>query len=148
MGRAPHRPTVVGGEMESVSPSAKEWSQARQSAVLSSAFLQMALANVEVELLWEPQGKGSSCTGCLWTDTRLSGGGQPTLAYAAVDGLAENFPPDMPLMNAETSSQSVTAVSSPTMTAVINQAERPQEIEVDGLRYRLTPYEVRMLPRG
>ncbi len=129
-------------------PSAKEWSQARQSAVLSSAFLQMALANVEVELLWEPQGKGSSCTGCLWTDTRLSGGGQPTLAYAAVDGLAENFPPDMPLMNAETSSQSVTAVSSPTMTAVINQAERPQEIEVDGLRYRLTPYEVRMLPRG
>jgi hypothetical protein len=119
-----------------------------QSALLASALVQMINSNVQVELLWQPQGKGASCIGCLWTDTRAAGGGQPTEAYTSIDAVAARFPPGTPLVRTTSSSPDITALSSPEVTLLINELPQQQEVSVDGSRTSLGPHEVRIVARG
>jgi hypothetical protein len=44
----------------------------------AAAFARMAKDGVAVALQWQPQAIGGICYGCLYTDTRVPGGGQAT----------------------------------------------------------------------
>jgi hypothetical protein len=56
-------------------PSARAYATAQ-----AAAFARMAKDGVAVALQWQPQAVGSVCYGCLYTDTSMPGGGQPTVS--------------------------------------------------------------------
>lgn len=125
----------------------KDWEFGEQSALVATAFAQMIKSGVDVALLWQPQAKGESCVGCLWTDTRLPEGGQPTEAFTSIDSISAHFPPGTPLVRTRSSSPDVSALSSPTTTLLINHLAQPQDVEVNGTETHLAPHEVRILDR-
>jgi hypothetical protein len=124
------------------------WGSDEQSALIAKALVQMIKSNVEVALLWQPQAKGTQCLGCLWTDTRVVGGGQPTQSFTSIDSMSAHFSPGTPLVRTRTSSAAVTAIASTRTTLLINQRAEPQEVNVNGTAIQLAPYEVRIVDRA
>lgn len=125
----------------------QEWGSAEQSALLAAALVHMITSNVQVELLWQPQAKGASCVGCLWTDTRAAGGGRPTEAYTSMDAVTARFSPGTPLVKTTTSSPDVTALSTPEVTLLVNELPQQQDVRVDGAPAVLGPHEVRIVAK-
>lgn len=120
----------------------------QQSSLLATGFAEMIRSGVEVGLLWEPQGRGDNCRGCLWNDTRLPGGGQPNVSMAALDSLASTFPPGTPLLDTRVSNPSVSALSSPTLTVVINHSLQRKVVRINGSSHRMDPFEMRIFLRA
>lgn len=128
-------------------PRSESWGLGQQSALLAAGFVQLINSSVEVALVWQPQGRNERCSGCLWTDTRFPGGGQFTAAYESLEALVTSFPPGTPLLETETSSAHVTAISSPTVTVLINELAQPRDVRVNDVPVELGSYEVRVVPR-
>lgn len=125
----------------------ENWEPAQQGALVAAGFAQLINSSVEVALLWQPQAKSDSCIGCLWTDTRLPGGGRPTPAFASLEALVANFPTGTPLLQTDVSSAHVTAISSPTVTVLINELAQPRDVRVNDVPVALGSYEVRIVFR-
>ena len=129
----------------------------RQRAVLAAAYAELATAGVELAALWDPQGgspwwrcggRGGSCLNCLWTDTRRPGGGQPTPALRALDAFSRAFPPGTPLLRTRVGVDTLTALSSPRRTLLVNHLERRRRVSLEGRPVELDPYGVRVVERG
>lgn len=124
---------------------AEEWRTVKQSAILADALVRLIESHVEVALVWEPQGRGGSCLGCIWTDTRTPGGGQPGAAFSALDILSDHFAPGTRLTATRTSSPEITALSSPTATLLINRRNEPVQVSVNGTTRQLDPHELQVV---
>jgi hypothetical protein len=127
---------------------ARDWGQARQGALLAASLVRMISSGVDVALLWQPQARGRVCAGCLWLDTRVPGGGQPTLLLASMDAILTNFPRGTPLVDTKVSSADVIAISSPEVTVLINKLAQPLVVKVNDLVTELDSYEVRVVTGG
>jgi hypothetical protein len=129
---------------------AEHWDLERQSAVMTVALAKMATSGASAELVWEPQADGRDCEGCLWSDTRMDNGGQPTPAMLALDGFRSAFPPGTALVQASVSSGDLTVMASRSQALLVNHAARELVVDVDGNQVVLGPYQtlVTRLPGG
>lgn len=117
------------------------------NALMAAALVQMTRSGVAVALLWQPEGdaKGLSFPEGLWTDTRASGGGQPT-PYAATQTIfKEHFSVGTPLYQATSSSPAVRVLASATSLLLINTTNTTLSVDADGTSVTLERYEVRLL---
>ena len=117
----------------------------KQSAVTAYALSRMATIGVSSVLWWGPQGP-IGCSACLWTDTRLTGGGGATRLYAAVAGFAQHFGPGTELFELRPAASGVSGLASDSTVMVVNHTGG--EVALPGAAQQaLAPYEVRFIAR-
>ena len=118
-----------------------------QNAAVTAAVAEMVRSGVDVQLLWGPEESEGACQACLWTDTRVAGGGLPTPLFSAISRLAEQFPAGTRLLEAKTTSEDVIVLASPDHIMLINGMGEPLHVAVDSERHLLQPYEIKTVDR-
>jgi len=133
-----------------VSPfSSDTYSHSFQSMLATTALMRMVQSGAAVELRWQPQGvAGSSYQGdqeSLWSDTRVSGGGQAFPAYTWNKAIHTNFAPGAVLYRTTSSSPDVEVLASATTTLLVNKRSTSLTVSVNGNVITLAGYEVRLI---
>jgi len=113
--------------------------------VLASDIAELVRNGSSNALLWGPQASGSSCSTCLWTDTRVAGGGQATANYDALRDLIAMFPAGTTYRNVSTSSSLVRGLASPTRLLLVNTSGATVKIQGVAAVTKLAPLEVRVV---
>jgi hypothetical protein len=122
-------------------------SQRYRDAVMTVSLMRMVQSGSSAALLWGPQGKNSSCAGCLWTDTRVPGGGRSTPFLSTFENFVRWFPPGTKLLTSGSSAPEVQILASSSATALVNTAGRQVTTAVSGKSVTLRPYQVRWILR-
>ncbi|HLJ68965.1 MAG TPA: hypothetical protein VKX16_16555, partial [Chloroflexota bacterium] len=133
------------------------WSESRfdsgpwnyQAAGLASMMLHELKGGSAVTLSWQPQGVASDKYGgnwqALWSDTRLTGGGQPFPYYWAFRAFHQDFGPGTKLYRATSSSPDVEVLASASHILLINKRDGTTVVKLNGSPVSLAPYQVRVL---
>jgi hypothetical protein len=130
-----------------VRPGSAHWSARHDDAVMMSALTKMAASGASTALIWQPEGRVGSCRGCLWSDTAMPDGGDPTLFAQSLAAFVARFPPGSELVRTAVSSNVVELLATARTALVINTRRSPVDVVVDGQSVRLHGYEVRYLTR-
>src|SRR5690606_4170306 len=105
-------------------------------------------SGAETVLYWSRQEPGQECpVGCLWTDPRVKGGGQPTRMLALLQGFARWFPRGVETVHVRAAPSSVRVLAQPARMLVVNASAGRVRAQVDGRSLDLAPYEVRWISR-
>ncbi|HEX4978705.1 MAG TPA: hypothetical protein VFV35_01450 [Acidimicrobiales bacterium] len=128
-------------------PSADSSDPRRQLAIAAEGLVQTATSGASAVLWWQPQGVGTSCTLCLWTDTRRLGGGRRAPAYDLVQGFGLAFPPGARWVVATSSSPTVGVLATSAAALLVNRTARTLTVSGVAGVDRLAPYEVRFVAR-
>lgn len=113
--------------------------------VLNASVLRhMVLAGTSVALMWQPMESGNQLQG-LVTDCRVPGGGQATPFYHAFSIISNDFGRGTRICPATVSSPDVEVLASPTRTLLINDSGRPVDVDMDGRKVALSPYQVLLI---
>ncbi len=117
------------------------------NALMAMSLLQMVLKNVTVALLWQPEADalGVSHPQGLWTDTRLSNGGQATPYHATQQLFKMYFGIGTTLYHVAVSSPQVRALASGIKTLLINTVNERLSVSVNNTVVTLEGYEVRLV---
>jgi hypothetical protein len=117
-------------------------SQRYRDAVMTVSLMRMVQSGSSAALLWGPQGKNSSCAGCLWTDTRVRGGGRSTPFLSTFENFVRWFPPDTKLLASGSSASEIQILASSRATVLVNTAGRQVTTAVGATSVTLHPYQV------
>jgi hypothetical protein len=117
-------------------------SQRYRDAVMTASLMRMVQSGSSAALLWGPQGQNSSCAGCLWTDTRVRGGGRSTPFLSTFENFVRWFPPDTKLLASGSSASEIQILASSRATVLVNTAGRQVTTAVGGTSVTLHPYQV------
>jgi hypothetical protein len=128
-------------------PRATSADTVHQAAVLAHSLITTAKAGAGAVLLWQPQCVAPTVHSCLFTDTRVAGGGTPTALWDVTAAFADAFPSGTRLYDVALSAPGVTAMASASTLLLVNTSATAVGISgVKGVR-TLGPYEVRFLAR-
>lgn len=132
-----------------VEPRAAGWTEAHRTAVQAAAMMQLALGGSATAFYWNPQERGASCPGCLWTSTELAaGGGEPLPMLDLLRRFAAAFPPGTGFRRvAADDSPNVRVLASDRAVLVVNTLDRAVHARVDGRSFDLGAYGIRWLNR-
>lgn len=124
------------------------WSDAKRLAVSAVSLMELTRSGAETVLYWSRQEPGQECpVGCLWTDPRVKGGGQPTRMLALLQGFARWFPRGVETVHVRAAPSSVRVLAQPARMLVVNTSAGRVRAQVDGRSLDLAPYEVRWISR-
>lgn len=128
-------------------PVASSGDTTHQSAVLAHALATTAVAGASAVLMWQPQCVAPKIHSCLFTDSRVVGGGQPTRLYDTAMGFANAFPAGAIFLRAKSSSPAVTALATDSMLMLVNTTS--SIVRINGVRgvSSLSPHQVRLVAR-
>jgi hypothetical protein len=120
----------------------------RANAVMAWSLAEILRGGAAVALLWGPQGRtdGGSIPLGLFTDTRNSGGGQPTLFQTTASAFKTDFGPGTAIYRASSSSPLVKVLASRTRVMLINSSADEVVVNVDAVATKLPAYAVRVVP--
>jgi hypothetical protein len=119
----------------------------RQNALMAATLIEMARTKTAVELRWQPQ--GLSCCPydgnqeSIWSDTRVTGGGQPFPFADTAIRFRRYFPPETLLVQTACADRNVEALSSARTLVVVNGDSYARTVTVNGRHIRLGADEVR-----
>lgn len=120
------------------------------NAVMAAGMIKSILAGYSNLMIWQPQGdaQGFSFPLGIWTNTEISGGGQPTFYYYTQKGLKDYFSDGTEIYKSSSSPEDVISVfATDTTILLVNQLNEQVEVNIPGLSEQiiLNPYEVRFL---
>jgi hypothetical protein len=118
-------------------------SQRYRDAVMTVSLMRMVESGSSAALLWGPQGKNRSCAGCLWSDTRVPGGGRSMPFLSTFENFVRWFPPGTKLLASRSSAPEIQMLASSNATLLVNTAGRHLTSTVGGKPVTLHPYQVR-----
>nr|WP_127355181.1 xylan 1,4-beta-xylosidase [Actinacidiphila soli] len=134
-----------------VEPPASGWTEPHRTAVQASAMIQLALGGSAAAFYWNPQSRGATCPGCLWTSTELSAnGGRQLPMLDLLRRFAAAFPPGTAFRTvtiANDDKPNVRVLASATAVLVVNVLGRAIHVNVDGQSFDLAGYGIRWLQR-
>ncbi|MFE2429952.1 xylan 1,4-beta-xylosidase [Streptomyces sp. NPDC059373] len=134
-----------------VEPPASGWTEPHRTAVQASAMMQLAVSGAAAAFYWNPQERGTSCPGCLWTSTELSANGGDQLPMLdLLRRFAAAFPPGTDFRTvaiAADDKPNVRVLASAKAVLVVNVLGRPIQAKVDGQSFDLPGYGIRWLQR-
>lgn len=120
---------------------------AEHRAIMAAALAATARAGASSVLIWQPQCVGQNRLGCLFTDTRVKGGGQPTELWPVASDFVRWFPSGSQFVATDVSSDDIVVAATSeavllvnTTAAVVQVAGVPGVPDLDG-------YEVRFVKR-
>lgn len=125
---------------------ASGWPTEHRTAVLAAALAELVRSGTAVALYWNPQRTEEDCPGCLWTSTRLSGGGEPLPALSVLRDFLRTFPHSVVADAVDASPRVRTLAAQRAIVAVNTVGERVEAV-VGGREVSLGPYEVAWLHR-
>ena len=114
---------------------------------MTVSLIRMVESGSSAALLWGPQAKDRSCAGCLWSDTRIPGGGQATPFLSTFENFGRWFPPGTEVVASRSSAPEIQLLASSNATVLVNTAGRPVTSAVGGPPVTLHAYEVRWILR-
>jgi hypothetical protein len=128
-------------------PFVDEGGAERDNALMAWSLAEILRGGAAVALLWGPQGRsdGGSIPLGLFTDTRNSGGGQPTLFQATASAFKNHFGPGTAIYPASSSSPLVKALASRAQVMLINSGADEVVVHVGAMATTLPGYAVRVL---
>lgn len=108
-----------------------------QGACLTAMLINELTGGSAVSLRWSPGGDNDQVSGqpniqSLFTDTRVSGGGQPYPAYYGYKAIHDHFGPSTPLVQLTSSSQNVIGIASASKILLVNTSDAAQTVTVNG----------------
>ncbi|GGU95080.1 hypothetical protein GCM10010211_72770 [Streptomyces albospinus] len=130
-----------------------EWSESQRIAVRAVALMEMAAGGATSGLYWNPENEDSdaACPGCLWTSTEKAGGGRELPMLDLLMRFSRAFPPDGRAgtvgVTARSGGASVQALGGAHTVLLVNTADRPATVTVEGQTVTLGGYAVRWLDR-
>jgi hypothetical protein len=128
-------------------PVASSTDTVNQSAVLAHGLSTLSVSGASGALLWGPQCVAPVTHSCLFTDTRVAGGGTPTRLWDVTAAYAKAFPPGTALLKTTVSTPAVTAMSSAKTLLLVNTSGATVSLAgVKGVP-SLAPYGVRFVAR-
>jgi len=117
-----------------------------QAAALASMLYHEMTGGGAVSLRWGPMKSSSLNKENLFTDTRVSGGGQALPAYAVYKYFHDYFGPNTQLFQATSSFPDVEVVSSASKTLLINKTPSPLNLLINNVvPVSLAAYEVKLM---
>ncbi|MEU1540364.1 xylan 1,4-beta-xylosidase [Actinacidiphila glaucinigra] len=128
------------------------WDERHRTAVQATAMTELARGGADAAFYWNPQERGRTCPGCLWTSTELaSGGGEQLPMLDLLRRFAAAFPPgtrfrDVPV--ADEDRPNVRVLADDRTVLVVNTLGRTIGAEVDGRSFDLPAYGIRWLRRA
>jgi hypothetical protein len=118
-----------------------------QNAAIASMLLHELKNGVSVSLRWQPQ-QNDLYKENLFTDTRVSGGGQALPAYTTYKIFHDNFAPGTPIYTSTVNNANVEVLASATHSLLINKSASMLPININGTSVTaLNPYEVRLIDK-
>jgi hypothetical protein len=128
------------------------WDERHRTAVQAAAMMALTRGGADAAFYWNPQERGRSCPGCLWTSTELtSGGGEQLPMMDLLRRFAAAFPPGTRFRDvsvAEDDKPNVRVLADDTTVLVVNTLGRTVQAKVDGRSFDLPAYGIRWLRRG
>jgi len=128
-------------------PFVDEGGAQRDNALMAWSLAEILRGGAAVALLWGPQGRsdGGSIPLGLFTDTRNSGGGQPTLFQTTATAFKNHFGPGTAIYPVASSSPLVKALASKAQVMLINSGADEVVVHVGAMATTLSGYAVRVL---
>jgi Glycosyl hydrolases family 39 len=120
---------------------------ARRRAVMTAALMSIVRSGASAALLWGPEGEGSDCDACMWTSTRVPGGGEAQPFASTLHAFNRWFPPGTRFQDLPLASPDVLVLASTKKAVVLNASAQLRTVEVDGKLLPLNGYEVRWIDR-
>ena len=120
------------------------------NAYMAAGMIKSIKAGYATLLMWQPQGDatGLSFPLGIWSNTEISGGGQPTAFYYTQKGLNDFFNEGTKIYDASTSQDEVISVlATDTTILFVNHRNENVDVTIEGFTNQITllPYEVRFL---
>ena len=117
------------------------------NAVMASCMIETIKAGYANAMIWQPQGDSEGCSFPLgiWTDTQITGGGQPTLYYYTQKAFMDFFSKGAVIFNTASSTEDVSVFASEHNTLLVNHLDEPVYVTVnDDVSTILDAYEVQL----
>ncbi|MFD9906196.1 xylan 1,4-beta-xylosidase [Streptomyces sp. NPDC059063] len=127
-----------------------DWAEPRRVAVHASGLMAMAKGGATSGFYWNPQRRGESCAGCLWSATQLPDGGRELPILRLLARFSEAFPPGTRYEEVSVAADDVPNVrvlADDRTVLVVNTVDRTISAKVDGKRFDMAGYEVKWLRR-
>jgi hypothetical protein len=128
-----------------VEPASADWSPEHQVALRVAAMIELASTGADTVLYWNPRPDGADCATCLWTDTRMAGGGQP-LPFLTdfLQRFASVFPPGVDRQKVRIA-DGLLALASERTLVIVNTTNRTISATVEGRPIEWSGYETRWI---
>ncbi|WP_241777618.1 xylan 1,4-beta-xylosidase [Streptomyces sp. CT34] len=131
------------------------WSERERIAVRAAALMEMAAGGATSGLYWNPENENTDapCPGCLWSSTEKAGGGRELPMLDLLMRFSRAFPPHGPVYPAGRTPQggdadaAVRVLGGAHTVMLVNTADRPATVTVEGRTVTLDAYAVRWLDR-
>ncbi len=121
----------------------------QRSAVMADGLMKMVKSGIQRAFLWGPQGEANTPGWMhplgLFTDTRVSGGGQATLFYPVQKMINDNFSEGTQLYSVSNTNNLVSTLASATKIMLVNTSDTAQTTTVQGMNVSLAAYEVKLI---
>ncbi|MEU5583116.1 xylan 1,4-beta-xylosidase [Streptomyces huasconensis] len=127
-----------------------DWSEAHRVAVQASGLMAMARGGATSGFYWNPQRRGATCAGCLWTPTQRADGGRELPMLRLVERFGAEFGPGTryeKVAIAADDRPDLRVLADDEAVLVVNTRDRRVSAEVDGKRFTMAGYEVKWLKR-
>lgn len=124
-------------------------SERQRTALHAAALIAMVEGEAVTGFYWNPQRRTGRCPGCLWSGTERSDGGAPLSMLRLLTRFRAAFPPGTAFRTRPRvdvtgeGAASVRALAAPGALLLVNTADHPVTVRVDGATYRLDAYAVR-----
>lgn len=128
-------------------PSNPNASQQEKNALMATALIRIIKSGASTALLWGPQGdtNGNMLPLALFTDTRVSGGGQETIFHTTQKYLYDHFSAGTTLIDANTDNANIEVLASNDKTLLVNTSGTSQAFTFHGLTLSLEAYKVQLI---
>lgn len=120
------------------------------NAVMAAGMIKSIAAGYSNLMIWQPQGdaQGFSFPMGIWTNTRMAGGGQPTLYYYTQKGLNDYFSEGAKIYKSSSSPiNTISVLATESAVMLVNHLNEQVKVNIKGIPEQLTlnPYEVLFL---
>ena len=114
------------------------------TAVMASDLIYTIKSGASLPLILEPQGdaNGFSYPVGIWTDTRITGGGQATPFYNVQKYFHDYFPLGTQFYKVSSPSNDIGVLASKLKTLLVNRKSNLQTVVVNGVTFTLGAYQV------
>lgn len=117
------------------------------TAVMASDLIYTIKSGASLPLIWEPQGdaNGFSFPVGIWTDTRITGGGQATPFYNVQKYFHDYFPSGTQLYKVTLPSNDIGVLASSLKTLLVNRTSISQTAVINGVTFIIGAYQVMII---
>lgn len=133
-------------QTKTVAQQTNQGTEAQRAAVMADGLIKMVRSGAQRAFLWGPQGEAGTNGWMhplgLFTNTRVSGGGQATPFYTVQKAIYDNFSAGTSIVDTTGSNGNVTMLASPSKLLLVNTTGSSQTTAVLGVNFTLGAYEV------